>query len=116
MHVRLRLAVLAFAAPAIAAAQSPASSNGNAAPSSATPTAQAGPRAELTATAVRQTSARADEATPQRRTNSMGQPVALMVVGGVAIVVGAVIGSEIGTLVMVVGLVMLLVGLYKYLK
>lgn len=47
---------------------------------------------------------------------SRTQSRAMMVVGGVALVVGAVIGNTAGTLVMVGGAVVGLVGLYDYLQ
>ena len=42
--------------------------------------------------------------------------VALMIVGGAALVVGSVIGGDAGTLMMVGGGVLGLVGLYRYLQ
>ncbi|NUS46007.1 MAG: hypothetical protein HOQ15_00230 [Gemmatimonadaceae bacterium] len=45
-----------------------------------------------------------------------GQPVALMVVGGAALVVGLIIGGGAGTAIAVGGAVAGLVGLYQYLQ
>ena len=45
-----------------------------------------------------------------------GQDVAMMVVGGAALVVGSVIGGDAGTLMMVGGGVVGLVGLYQYVR
>jgi hypothetical protein len=44
------------------------------------------------------------------------QSRAMMIVGGVALVVGAIIGGDPGTIVMVGGAVVGLVGLYDYLR
>jgi hypothetical protein len=80
------------------------------------PAAPRGPRIESTAAAMRMpVSVRADAAM-QARTKSMGKPVALIVVGGAAIVVGAVIGDDIGTLFSIGGAIALLYGLYLYLR
>ena len=45
-----------------------------------------------------------------------GQDVALMVVGGAAIIVGAIIGSTAGTIVMIGGAAAFLLGLFHYLE
>ena len=45
-----------------------------------------------------------------------GQPVALMVVGGAAVLVGLVIGGGAGTAIAIGGAVAGLVGLYQYLQ
>jgi hypothetical protein len=114
MFARLSLLVVAVAAalaiPRAAIAQQSASQS------------LAGPRVELTASALRR-AAVADtafatdslEAAMQRRT-STGKPVALMIVGGAAFVLGAVIDEPVGTLFMVGGAVAFLYGLYQYLK
>lgn len=46
----------------------------------------------------------------------LGQSRAMMIVGGAALIVGAVIGHTPGTLIMVGGAVIGLVGLYQYLQ
>jgi hypothetical protein len=77
----------------------------------------AGPRREMTATAARQLTTTTDNSPTQRRSSQgTGKPVALMVVGGAAIVLGAIIGDAAGTLFMIGGAVALLVGLYRYLQ
>lgn len=77
----------------------------------------AGPRLDATATAVRQaTTTQLDVVSMQRRRQSQGQPVALMIVGGAAIVLGALIAGDIGTIFMIGGAVALLYGLYQYTK
>lgn len=78
---------------------------------------RAGPRLESTATGIRRMAAADDALLVQRRQpQSVGQPVALMIVGGAAIVLGAVIGGDVGTLFMIGGSATLLIGLYQYLK
>ena len=113
MFARLRLLVLVTFACAIVPARAHAQQVNDARSAAA-----AGPRLELTATAVRQLT-KIDSATAltlaaQRK--NVGRPVALMIVGGAAIVIGAVIGGDVGTLFMVGGAVAGLFGLYQYLQ
>jgi hypothetical protein len=69
------------------------------------------------ATAVRQRSQSADSTAMQRaRPRNVTKPVALMIVGGAAIVVGAVIGGDAGALFMIGGAIAGLIGLYQYLQ
>jgi len=122
MPARFRVLVLAlaFVSPSLAYAQQ------HSPPQTATRVEQsagprveqaAGPRVEATATAFRKTTQSADSAAMlQRSRQNVGQPVAMMIVGGAAIVLGAVIGDEIGTIFMIGGAVALLYGLYKYLQ
>lgn len=105
---------------ATASAQSPApTDSGRAAPASDAPvdSIKAGPRMETTATGIRRL-ATTDETEPfqRRQPQSVGRPMALMIVGGAAIVLGAVMGDDVGTLFMVGGTVTLLYGLYQYLQ
>lgn len=51
-----------------------------------------------------------------REQSRESEDVALMIVGGAALVVGSVIGGDAGTIMMVGGGVMGLVGLYRYLR
>lgn len=77
----------------------------------------AGPRVELTATAMRSQSQRVDSAAMNvaaARRNSMGRPMALIIVGSAAFVAGALIGGDAGTIFMIGGAVTALVGLYQY--
>jgi hypothetical protein len=77
----------------------------------------AGPRLELTATGVRQiTSSLTTASAAVARQKNVARPVALMIVGGAAIVLGFLIGDGIGTLFVVGGAVAVLVGLYQYLQ
>jgi hypothetical protein len=47
---------------------------------------------------------------------NLGQSQALMVVGGAALIVGAIIGDDPGTIIMVGGAIVGLYGLYQYLQ
>ncbi len=47
---------------------------------------------------------------------NLGQAQALMVVGGAALIVGAIIGDDPGTIIMVGGAIVGLYGLYQYLQ
>lgn len=108
MNTRLRFVLLfalsivtpMAAAPAQQAAQRPPA---------------AGPRLELT-TAAMQQPATERPALAQARTKSMGRPIALMVMGGAALVLGIVIGNDVGTLFSIAGAVAFLYGLYLYLR
>jgi hypothetical protein len=51
-----------------------------------------------------------------RQRAGLGQPMAMMVVGGTALLVGAIIGDTPGTIFMIGGAVIGLVGLYEYLQ
>lgn len=112
MHARVRILALALAvsfSPTLVHAQT----------SAARTAPVAGPRVELTATALRRTSQLSDSARTAAlaaRRQNMGRPVALMVVGGAAIVLGAVIGGDAGTLFMIGGAVAGLIGLYQYMQ
>jgi len=52
----------------------------------------------------------------RRQPQSMGRPMSLMIVGGAAVFLGAVIGGDVGTLFMIGGSAAILIGLYEYLK
>lgn len=111
MHVRVRLVVLAlfaFFMPSVAAAQDAAAPQ---------PAPNAGPTVDGTATAFRGAGIVQDGSSIEmQRRQGVGRPVALMIVGGAALLVGAVIGDDVGTLFMIGGAVALLYGLYKYLQ
>jgi hypothetical protein len=95
-----------FAAPRFDAAQPSAAQ-------SAPVQAPVGPTMEAASVAVRH--APAADAAPARRAG-YGQPVALMVVGGAAVLVGLIIGGSAGTAIAIGGAVAGLVGLYQYLQ
>ena len=114
MIARLRILALAcvvsICAPSLSHAQQTNASRAH-------PTA--GPRREVTATAVRLHAQSVDSTTTTTLAaprKNMGQPIALMVVGGAAIILGAVIGGDAGTLFMIGGAVAGLIGLYQYLQ
>jgi hypothetical protein len=86
--------------------------------------APAGPTMQSAATAF---GARTDATTLSRaasdslmaamqRRNDVSKPVAIMIVGGAAIVLGAVIDNDVGELIVIGGVVAVLYGLYQYLK
>jgi hypothetical protein len=79
----------------------------------AAPATPAGPTMEAASVAVRH--APVTEAAPARRAG-YGQPVALMVVGGAAVLVGLIIGGGAGTALAVGGVVIGLYGLYEFLQ
>ena len=109
MYARIRFllpALFALIVPASASAQQ----------SSPAPAPAGGPTVEASATAFRASTPAAGASLEMQQRKSMGQPVALMVVGGAAILIGAVIGDAAGTLFMIGGAVALLWGLYRYLQ
>jgi hypothetical protein len=86
-------------------------------PAAAQPTATqavpVGPTMDAASVAVRH--APVTEAAQARRAG-YGQPMALMVVGGAAVLVGLIIGGGAGTAIAIGGAVAGLVGLYQYLQ
>ena len=109
MNTRLRFALLlilgAFLPTFSAAAQQVTHAGGR------------GPRMDHTASAMRDAPGGSSApASVQARTNSVGRPVALMAVGGAAIVLGSLIGGDVGTLFSIGGAIALLYGLYLYLR
>jgi hypothetical protein len=74
----------------------------------------AGPRVDAAAVGVRHAPATKDAAAPRR--GGYGQPVALMVVGGAAVLVGLIIGGGAGAAIAIGGAVAGLIGLYQYLQ
>ena len=76
------------------------------------------PRRDLRVAAQYPTTARETAASTllQRRRAGLGQPKAMMVVGGAAVLLGAIIGDTPGTIIMIGGAVIGLVGLYEYLQ
>lgn len=74
-----------------------------------------GPTAE-SASLVATLSLGASEATPALPAQRTSQDVAMMAVGGAGLLVGAIIGGDAGTLVMVGSAGVGLLGLYRYLS
>lgn len=114
----LGLASLAIAHPAsaqnisLAPAPAVASDSVPAAAPAAEPAA--GPRLSAASVAVRH--AELPVAPAQAKRAGYGQPIALMVVGGAALLTGLIIGDDAGTFIAVGGAVVGLVGLYQYLQ
>jgi hypothetical protein len=108
MYARLRSAALVLIASVVPSLVGAQHTNAPSAP-------QSGPRLEALVTGIQAPSAQASVAFSQQRQN-VGKPVALMVVGGAAVVLGALIGGDVGLLFMIGGAVALLIGLYKYLQ
>lgn len=73
-----------------------------------------GPTVDAARVGVRH--AEAPVAAAQARRGGYGQPVALMVVGGAAVLTGLIIGGGAGSAIAVGGAIVGLVGLYQYLQ
>jgi hypothetical protein len=107
------------AAQSISLAPTPATAAAVATPA-ATPAAQPaaeparGPSLDAASVAVRH--AEVPVPTTVQRRAGYGQPIALMVVGGAAILTGLIIGDDAGTAIAVGGAVVGLIGLYQYLQ
>jgi len=124
MNGRLRVALLPLcalilaASPRFARGQNPNGASTTAAAGNG-PSAAAGPTLQSLPVGVRARTTPVDSielAAFQRRGGGLGQPEALMIVGGAAILVGAIIGDDAGAFFMVGGAVIGLYGLYKYLQ
>ena len=124
MHARSRLAFrVALVAGLVAGSAQSAQAQQALAPSApkadvAAPAPRAtGPTLDAAAVGVRQpvSEARTADAMMQRR-KGYGQPIALMVVGGAAVLTGLIIGGGAGTAIAVGGAVVGLYGLYEYLQ
>ena len=132
MHARSRLAfrvalVAVFAAgsartgqaqQALAPRTPPADVALPAAPAIPDSARSAGPTTEAAVVAVHHPvtqEARVANPMMQRR-KGYGQPIALMVVGGAALLTGLIIGDDAGTVIAVGGAVIGLYGLYEYLQ
>ena len=77
----------------------------------------AGPTADAARVAVSQpTSHELKVSAAAQRRAGLGQPVALMVVGGAALLTGLIIGDDAGTVIAVGGALVGLYGLYEYLQ
>ena len=113
----LAMAPVAAAAQIAQPAPAPATEAGTASARTVSP--QAGPRIETSSVAFQPVAA-SDSVTaePQRSANSanLGQARAMMIAVGAAVVVGIIIGDDVGTLIAVSGAIVGLYGLYQYLK
>lgn len=115
MSVRLvstMIAVLAFATPVMAqqlTAPAPVASTVSA------PAVSASPRINDNVVGVRSAAATAVVA-PAPAPQVRNRGTAMMVLGGAALLVGAVVGGDAGTIVMIGGGIIGLVGLWNYLQ
>jgi hypothetical protein len=82
----------------------------------AAPTSSAGPTMDAARVGVTQQTSPELKSAAQARRRGMGQPVALMVVGGAALLTGLIIGGDAGTVIAVGGALVGLYGLYEYLQ
>jgi len=111
----LSLLTLVLRAP-VSRAQSPTDSSVIVRPVASAPTVQnIGPTRDALSVAVKQS---VPPLTSPSAASSAGlsQPQALMIVGGAAILVGAIVGDTAGDVFMVGGAIVGLYGLYKYLQ
>ena len=138
MHARSRI-VLAAAAAALALSASPRTvmsqqvipSPPTASVTAASPTlAPRAPQADVAASTrgagptmdaaragvTRESSHELEVSSAAQRRAGLGQPVALMVVGGAALLTGLIIGGDAGTVIAVGGALVGLYGLYEYLQ
>lgn len=75
-----------------------------------------GPTADALAVGVRPVIVASPTALAARGNAGLGQNEALMIVGGAAILVGAIVGGDAGDVFMIGGAIVGLYGLYKYLQ
>jgi len=75
-----------------------------------------GPTADALAVGVRPVIVASPTAPAARSGAGLGQNEAMMIVGGAAILVGAIVGGDAGDVFMIGGAVVGLYGLYKYLQ
>ena len=125
MNARARLpyltalsAALLFAAPLcaqnLAGAPVPAATVSTDSVSSAPATA--GPTRAAASVAVRRNMAETNTMLPPAPNGGYGQPIAMMVAGGAAVVVGIVVGGGPGYAISIGGAVIGLIGLYQYMQ
>lgn len=114
------LAVAVLAAPLTLSAQSAPVQAPAPAPANAVATSDSTPVGPAIASSVAYHPAASTDSLslePQRRrSQGMGQAAALMIAGGAGVVVGLIIGDDVGTLIAVGGAVVGLYGLYLYMK
>ncbi len=87
-----------------------------AAPSSAVERAPSLGPTQASATVGVRASAPAAAPVPSPALDPVGHNPAMMIVGGAALIVGAIVGGTAGTIVMIVGGIVGLVGLWNYLQ
>ena len=79
-------------------------------------TQHVGPTRDALSVGVRASMSATTAPAPARGGQGLGQPEALMIVGGAALLVGAVVGGDAGNIFMIGGAVVGLIGLYRYLQ
>lgn len=109
----MAIASMAIARPAQAqdVSLAPAPVTAAAAPVASAPV---GPTMEVARVGVRHNTVVVAPA--QQRRAGLGQPAAMMIVGGAAVLTGLIIGDGVGTAIAVGGAVVGLIGLYQYLQ
>jgi hypothetical protein len=114
----LSVMLLAVVSSHRAAAQAVTDTAATAAPiNPGSPTAvDAGPTMQSLSVGVQRQAAQPVATPAAARRSGIGQPEALMIVGGAALLLGAVIGDDPGTILMIGGAIVFLAGLYKYLQ
>jgi hypothetical protein len=101
-------ALTATSPAAIAVAQAPAIAQANA--------VAAGPTVSASAVGIRRSAAEPNAAPAAEARLGAGRNVALMVVGGAALIIGAIIGGTAGVLIAVGGAAVGLYGLYYFVQ
>ena len=109
----IAMVALGMASPAaIAIAQAPAASSASKAPARST----TGPTVAASVAGIKASSTAAAKPMAAERNLGAGRNVALMVVGGAALIIGAVIGGTAGVLIAVGGAAVGLYGLYHFVQ
>jgi hypothetical protein len=114
MSHRLYAVLLSFLA--VSLAPTTALSQTVSAPSAGERVAPVGPRAEAARFGVAPAEVAAEEPAAAQQRRHMGEPMAMMVVGGAALIAGLIIGGDAGTVLAVGGAIIGLYGLYQYLR
>jgi len=114
MSHRLYAVVLSFIALSLAPGSGLSQSVSG--PSAGDRVAPVGPRAEAARFGVAPAEVEAGEPAAAVQRRSVGEPMALMVVGGAALLAGLIIGGDVGTVFAVGGAIIGLYGLYRYLR
>ena len=109
----IAMVAVAVASPAaIAIAQSPAASARTQVPARST----AGPTVAASVVGIKSSSTAAPKPVAAENSLGAGRNVALMVVGGAALIIGAIIGGTAGVLIAVGGAAIGLYGLYNFVQ
>lgn len=97
----------------IPAAAGPAAEHG--AQPAVSPAVSLAPVADKQGVGVHALSPRGPAALAPPRRDHVSKPVALMIVGGAILIVGAIVGNTAGTVIMIGGAAVGIIGLYKFL-